>query len=288
MISFNHFSFSYKSHPVFSDLNLEFQPGRIYGLLGENGVGKTTLLKTIAGLLFPSKGECRVGEFVPSERAPEFLQTVAFLPDEVTLPDFSTPRAYFESVAPFYPKHSKGQFESLCQAMAVNPDANLKRMSLGQQKKSLLAVTFSLGADIILLDEPTNGLDIPSKQQFRSLLRGSISKEATVVIATHQVRDVEQLLDHIVILTPNSVLLDASVAQIRRRLAFEVLPVVRTDAFYYEACPGGFLCVSPNVDGRDTTLLVEPLFNAVTTNPNIQILFSNTDVTPIAQTPSYE
>jgi ABC-2 type transport system ATP-binding protein len=141
-------------------------------------------------------------------------------------------------------------------------------MSFGQQKKSLIAVSLSLGTDYVILDEPTNGLDIPSKTQFRSILSKRVDEKSTIIISTHQVKDVENLIDPIVILNNNAVLLDASVQRIMEKLYFEYGGEKRDDAFYSEMLPGGYLNVIPNESGEESPLNIEALFNAVLRHKN--------------------
>ena len=275
MIEIMNLHFSYKKTQVFSNINLSFPQGAIYGLLGENGVGKTTLLKLICGLQRPVQGTCTVEGMTCHDRLPEMLQRIVFMPDEVTLPDGATPQRYIDELAPFYPTFSQGLFLQLMQELEVEPERKFKEMSFGQQKKSLIAASLSLGTDYVLLDEPTNGLDIPSKAQFRSILSKRAEENATIIISTHQVKDVENLIDPIVILSHNAVLLDASVQKITEKLFFEYGGEAREDALYSELMPGGYMNVVPNVDGEESQLNIEALFNAVLRNKNrINELFS--------------
>ena len=268
MIEIKNLDFSYKKTPVFSNINLSFPEGAIYGLLGENGVGKTTLLKLICGLQRPTVGSCTVDGMTSHDRLPEMLQRIVFMPDEVTLPDGATPQQYVNELAPFYPTFSQGTFLHLMQELEVEPDRKFKEMSFGQQKKSLIAASLSLGTDYILLDEPTNGLDIPSKSQFRSILSKIADEGKTIIISTHQVKDVENLIDPIVILSHNAVLLDASVQKITEKLYFEYGGEKRDDALYSELLPGGYMNVVPNAIGAESQLNIEALFNAVLRNKN--------------------
>ncbi len=268
MIEIRNLDFSYKKTPVFSDINLSFPQGAIYGLLGENGVGKTTLLKIICGLLRPTQGTCTVDGITSHDRLPEMLQRIVFLPDEVKLPDNSTPQSYVDELAPFYPTFAQGLFLHLMQELEVEPARKFREMSFGQQKKSLIAATLSLGTDYILLDEPTNGLDIPSKSQFRSILSKMADEGKTIIISTHQVKDVENLIDPIVILSNNAVLLDASVQTITEKLFFEYGGEERPEALYSEMLPGGYLNVIPNETGEESQINIEALFNAVLRNKN--------------------
>lgn len=266
MIEIKNLDFSYKKTPVFNNINLSFPQGAIYGLLGENGVGKTTLLKIICGLQRPVSGSCTVDGLTSYDRLPEMLQRIVFLPDEVTLPDNATPQKYVDELSPFYPTFAQGTFLHLMQELEVEPDRKFKEMSFGQQKKSLIAASLSLGTDYVLLDEPTNGLDIPSKAQFRSILSKIADEGKTIIISTHQVKDVENLIDPIVILSHNAVLLDASVQRITEKLFFEYGGAERQDALYSELLPGGYMNVVANESGEESQLNIEALFNAVLRN----------------------
>lgn len=275
MIEIRNLDFSYKKTPVFSNINLSFPEGAIYGLLGENGVGKTTLLKLICGLQRPTVGSCTVDGMTSHDRLPEMLQRVVLLPDEVSLPDNATPQRYVDELAPFYPKFSQGTFLHMMQELEVEPDRKFREMSFGQQKKSLIAASLSLGTDYILLDEPTNGLDIPSKSQFRSILSKIADEGKTIIISTHQVKDVENLIDPIVILSHNAVLLDASVQRITEKLYFEYGGAERPDALYSELLPGGYMNVVANTTGEESQINIEALFNAVLRNKDrINALFA--------------
>ena len=268
MIEIRNLDFMYKKSPVFSNINLSFPQGNIYGLLGENGVGKTTLLKLICGLLRPSQGSVTIDGATSYDRHPDMLQRIVFLPDEVSLPDGRTPQQFVDELAPFYPNYAWGTFLHLMQELEVEPDRKFREMSFGQQKKSLIAASLSLGTDYVLFDEPTNGLDIPSKAQLRSILSRRFEERNTIIISTHQVKDVENLIDPIVILSNSGVLLDASVQRIQQKLFFEYGGEKRDDALYSEMQPGGWLNVIPNQSGEESQLNIEALFNAVLRNKN--------------------
>ena len=268
MIEIRNLDFMYKKSPVFSNISLSFPQGNIYGLLGENGVGKTTLLKLICGLLRPSQGSVTIDGATSYDRHPDMLQRIVFLPDEVTRPDGKTPQQFVNELAPFYPNYAWGTFLHLMQELEVEPDRKFREMSFGQQKKSLIAASLSLGTDYVLFDEPTNGLDIPSKAQFRQILSRRFEERNTIIISTHQVKDVENLIDPIVILSNSGVLLDASVQRIQQKLFFEYGGEKRDDALYSEMQPGGWLNVIPNQSGEESQLNIEALFNAVLRNKN--------------------
>ena len=274
MIDIKKFSFSYTKTPVFDNINLQFQKGAIYGLLGENGVGKTTLLKVISGLLKPTAGSCTVDERVSFDREPEFLQNIFLLPDEVPLPDSSTPESFFRDLAPFYPKQNDETLRHLAGELKVDIGRKFKEMSFGQQKKSLLACALALNTEYLLLDEPTNGLDIPSKADFRRILSERVGEEQTIIISTHQVKDVENLIDPIIIISNNNVLLNAPVEEITEKLYFEYGGQQRPDALYSEMMPGGYLNVLVNSGMGESQINIEGLFNAVLRNQSaIRTLF---------------
>ena len=266
MIEIKNLDFSYKKTPVFNNISLQFEPGNIYGLLGENGVGKTTLLKLICGLQRPVQGTCTVDGMTCHDRLPQMLQRMVFLPDEVALPDNATPHKYVDELAPFYPEYAYGTFLHLMQELHVEPDKKFREMSFGQQKKSLIACALSLGTDYVLLDEPTNGLDIPSKTDFRTLLSKRATEGTTIIISTHQVKDVENLIDPIIILSQDDVLLYADIETITRNLYFEFSPTAAPDALYSEPSVEGYINVRPNPQGLESKVNIEALFNTVSRN----------------------
>lgn len=275
MIHIENLSFSYKKTPVFGHIDLDFAPGNIYGLLGENGVGKSTLLKLICGLLSPREGSCLVDGVRSFDRLPSMLQDMVLIPDEVMVPDDVTPDQYVKRLGRFYPRYAYASFLHLMQELETDPMRKFKEMSCGQQKKAILATMLSLGTRYVLMDEPTNGLDIPSKAQFRSLLSKRLDEETTIIVSTHQVKDVENLIDPIMILSKEELLLNATTDEITKRLYFEYGTSQREDALYSEARPGGFLNVVRNTEGEESQINIEALFNAVHQHKNeIKDIFS--------------
>ena len=272
MITINKLDFSYKNAAVFKNISLEFKEGNVYGLLGENGVGKTTLLKIISGLQFPKNGTCTVDDFIPSERNPYFLQNIFYLPEEVITED-TTPEKFINKIGVFYPRYDYPYFLNLMKELEVDPSRKFNAMSYGQKKKSLLACALSLRTDYLLLDEPTNGLDIPSKALFRKvILQHSTDAENnlhTIIISTHQVKDVENLIDPIVILDQEEVLLNATFEEISSKLYFDYSSEKSDEALYAEMIPGGYINVLQNKFGMESKVNVEALFNAVRNNKKV-------------------
>ena len=275
MITINNLDFSYKNVAVFKNISLNFKRGNVYGLLGENGVGKTTLLKLICGLQTPVNGIVTIDDFMPSERNPYFLQNIFFLPEEV-ITDDTTPEKFINKLGVFYPRYDHEYFLHLMNELEVDVTRKFSALSYGQKKKALLSCALSLRTDYLLLDEPTNGLDIPSKALFRKVILQHCTDETTVIISTHQVKDVENLIDPIVILDHDEVLLNATFEEISSKLYFEYGAEKSDDALYSEMMPGGYINVLPNKFEMESKVNVEALFNAVRNNKKkIREIFEN-------------
>lgn len=277
MIEITNLSFGYKNISVFKNITLNFEPGNIYGLLGENGVGKTTLLKLISGLLNPQQGSCTIDGLTAFERQPQMLQDVCLLTDEFEIPSARkmTPAKYFDTLLPFYPKADYAQLMNMMADLEVDPNRNFREMSFGQQKKSMIAISMALNTRYLLLDEPTNGLDIPSKSSFRTILSKRANEDTTIIISTHQVKDVENLIDPIIILTQDDVLLNATTQRITEKLTFSYDLSANPEALFSEQRPGGSLNVCVNTDGSDSEVDIEALFNTVLRNSSkIKSLFN--------------
>ena len=265
MIEIKNLDFGYKYQPVFKNISLNFEKGNIYGLLGENGVGKTTLLKLISGLQKPTAGECLVDEVAPFNRWPETLQKIYFISEDFAIPE-GTPINNIKELAPFYPHCDVAQFMELCKEMEVDPNRKYAELSFGQQKKCLIATALALNTDYLLLDEPTNGLDIPSKTLFRQVIAKHSNENRTIIISTHQVKDVENLIDPIIILDHDEVLLKATFQAITEKLYFDYGTEKDDTALYSEMIPGGYVNVTRNPEGVDSKVSVEILFNTVMKN----------------------
>ncbi|QKZ12889.1 ATP-binding cassette domain-containing protein [Spirosoma sp. KUDC1026] len=287
MIELTNVAFSYqRKKPIYKGLNLTLEPGSIYGLLGPNGAGKSTLLRLLAGLLYPREGTIQVGPHVPGERRPTFLENLFLVPEEFYLPPVRI-RQFVRTNAPFYPRFDHQQMQRYLQEFGLTDDQKLPELSYGQKKKVLIGFGLATNTALLLMDEPTNGLDIPSKSQFRRLVAGAVDEHRTVVISTHQVRDLEALIDPVIILAEKpdggmNVALNASIDEITRQLWFSlVAELPRQQAILYtERAVGGYAIVAERTDtsrlaNESSRLDLERLFNAVQAHPDrIQILFS--------------
>ena len=275
MITIDNLAFSYGNKPVLNNISLRLETGKIYGLLGENGVGKTTLLTLICGLKKAQSGSIDCDGIDPYSRNPEFLAQVFYLPDEVA-PVPSTAISWAKSLGPFWPNFKLENFSAAMKDFEMDETMKMHKMSAGQLKKTYISFALACGTSYILMDEPTNGLDIPSKAQFRSAVLKYTRDDSTIVISTHQVKDLESMIDPIIILDRKDVLLNASVDQINSKLYFDYGKTLRGDALYVEQLPGGFIQVCPNTTGEDSKLNIEALFNAVHNNKElVKAIFNN-------------
>ena len=269
MIHLDHVSFGYSKHKMlFSDLSLKLHPGHIYGLLGKNGAGKSSLLRNIAGLLFPLEGIIEVSGREPRKREPAFLQDIFFLPEEIYLPSV-TMNEYLEMLSPFYPNFDKAQFRGYISEFDIPEKNKLTGMSYGQKKKVLIAFALATNTKVLIMDEPTNGLDIPSKSQFRKVVSKALDPERIILISTHQVRDLDNLIDSIIIIEDSKILIQHSLDVVAERLCFGTLPNVEYDqrVIYSEPSLRGYNAVFENSEQIDSRVDLEQLFNAVMENP---------------------
>ncbi|MEG1076034.1 MAG: ABC transporter ATP-binding protein [Mucinivorans sp.] len=267
MITISNLNFAYprSSKAVFDGLSLELTSSGVFGLLGKNGEGKSTLLRLMSGLLTPKSGQVTLGGFVSHDREPQMLENLFLVPEDFSLPRVS-PLDFAKLYGKLYANFSLGQFKELLDKLEVNPDQKFNSMSFGQRKKGYIAFALACNTRYLLMDEPTNGLDIPSKSVFRRLVSEFASTERTILISTHQVRDLEELIDHVLILDGGRLLLDASTSQIARALRFERIEDP-SQALYTEKNTLGLVGVRLNNDPEtETALDMELLFNAALTN----------------------
>lgn len=275
MIEIKDLAFSYGKTPILKSITTTLEEGRIYGLLGENGVGKTTLLTLLCGLKKVCSGSITTDGENPFDRTPTLLQNQFYLPDEV-LPVAMKAERFAKERGAFWPDYDHSKFLEIMKEFENDPAKKMNQMSAGQLKKTYISLALACGCKYIFMDEPTNGLDIPSKTQFRSAIMKYTSDDSTIVISTHQVRDLENIIDPIIILDRQDVLLNASVEEITSKLYFDYGTQLHPESLYSEQLPGGFIQVYPNSTGEDSKINVEALFNAVHKNKElIKGMFSN-------------
>lgn len=263
MIQIENISFGYKKHQVFDGLNIELAEGNIYGLLGVNGSGKSTLLYLTCGLLTAKRGIVSMDGMDVSRRRPETLSEMYIVPEEFELPNMTLEK-YVDINSVFYPNFSHEMLEKSLEAFSMSKDINLGQLSMGQKKKAYLCFALATNTKLLLMDEPTNGLDIPSKSQFRKAVSACMTEERTIVISTHQVRDVENLLDRVVILNDSKVVVNENIGHITERLSFVSTGIGEAypGAIYVQTSATGAAVVALNTTGKETPFNIELFFNA--------------------------
>ena len=262
MIKIKKLGFSYGDNVVLKDISMELEEGRIYGLLGENGVGKTTLLTLLAGLKDVCEGSIEVDGQTPFDRKPSFLSNIYYLPDEVPAPRRKA-IDYASDHGQYWSKFSIEKFSEIMTVFDNDQDQRMDQMSYGQLKKTFISFALACNTKYLFMDEPTNGLDIPSKAQFRKAVSKYTSDDSTLLISTHQARDLEAIIDPIIILDRRDVLMNASLDEIAQKLYFDYTSEADPAALYSEMIPGGSIQVLINKEGVESKVNIEALFNAV-------------------------
>jgi ABC-2 type transport system ATP-binding protein len=265
MIDVNQVSFSYgkRKAKVLDNFSMSLEEGSVYGLLGKNGTGKSTLLYLMAGLLRPQAGEVLYKGAAITKRSPSSLQDMFLVPEEFALPNVSL-KQYVKLNAPFYPRFSEELLRACLRDFDMNDDIHLGELSMGQKKKAFMCFALATNTSLLLMDEPSNGLDIPSKSQFRKVIASGMTDEKAVIISTHQVRDIDSLLDHVLIMDGSQLLLNQSVATICERLYFaeQGMNEPTDGALYVQPSVQGNSVILPNEYGEESKLNLEVLFNA--------------------------
>lgn len=264
MVTINDLRFNYskKQEPLFQELDCELTSGSIVGLLGKNGAGKTSLLKLMIGLLRPTGGSVRIMGHQPSEREPSLLRDIYFLPEEFHHPSVSI-RNYVKANSGFYPRFDQELLDRLITDFELPENKGLNQLSYGQKKKFLISFGLSTKCRLLVLDEPTNGLDIPSKSIFRKVMAGSLDEDQLVIISTHQVRDVENLIDRVLMLEKGKFIMQKNLYEISSKLRFATTASPEGEnILYHEMVPGGYKVITPQTDGN-SSVDIELLFNAI-------------------------
>ncbi len=262
MIEINGLNFAYKKkNSLFESLALTEGSGKIIGLLGKNGAGKTTLLQLLTGLLTPTYGDIKVLGFNPADRKPAFLQNVYYVPEEFNLPHLTIDTCV-KVTAPLYPSFDKVKMEMLLTNFDLDLNSNLSRISHGQKKKFRIAFALATNCKLIILDEPTNGLDIPSKAIFRKTVAGSFADNQMIIISTHQVKDIETLIDKIIVIDNGKVIFNNDVLNITDKFEFRTVPMLTSEIIYSEQGFAGHKSILPTT-GVSTEIDMELLFNAI-------------------------
>jgi ABC-type multidrug transport system, ATPase component len=278
MIEVKNIKFSYgrKKEPILDNFSMKLEQGNIYGLLGKNGAGKSTLLYLMTGLLTPKSGYVEYLGADVRRRLPVTQREIFLVPEEFELPKVSL-ISFIELNSVFYPHFSKEDMITYLHLFDMDIDLNLGELSMGQKKKVFMSFALATHTSLLLMDEPTNGLDIPGKSQFRKFITAGMNDKHTIVISTHQVKDVDKVLDHVIIMENSKILLNESVSNITDRIVFtesneKDLP---ENTIYSTSSLKGNYVVVPNTDNEETDLNLEMLFNATLAHPDkIKLCFA--------------
>ena len=269
MISINNLEFSYtKKKPLFQDFNLELEKGKIYGLLGKNGTGKSSLLRLIAGTLRPIAGQVIVEQKSAIERDPVTLQSIFLLQEENYLPSLSLSE-YASAYKDFYPKFDNDKLKSSMELFEIPISSKLNEISFGQRKKFFLSFGMATNVDYFLLDEPTNSLDVPSRSQFRKVLTAGFHESQSIIISTHNMFDFGRLFDTVIILDDGQVVFNQDIEAIEQKLSFVMSNTIDDESvvLHKDTRYGEHLSIIPNSDDEPTSVDLEVLFKAVINNP---------------------
>lgn len=271
MIIINNLNVAYgKRETILSDLNAQLSPGHCFGLLGMNGAGKTTLLKAIMGGIIPKSGKITCHRFDTAHRNNSSFEQMYWVPEIVLLPNVKL-HTFLKMNACFYPNFNQETFNSMLEVLQVPKTNMLNALSQGQQKKLAIAFGLAVGTSWLILDEPTNGLDIPSKQQFQKLMSQYMSPEQGIIISTHQIDDIKNLIDHVLILHNQKMVLSASIQELESSYCTEDInhPTDNSNTIYQEENGLGYKVLSKNTSQTEAPIDLKLLFNAVTTHPQL-------------------
>ncbi|NDV83754.1 ATP-binding cassette domain-containing protein [Bacteroides sp. 51] len=271
MITVENLSFTYRKSKkaVLNDFSLSLDRGKIYGLLGKNGAGKSTLLYLMTGLLTPKTGGVLYQGINVRRRLPVTLRDMFLVPEEFELPPISLV-SYVELNSPFYPNFCREDMVKYLHYFEMEMDVNLGALSMGQKKKVFMSFALATNTSLLIMDEPTNGLDIPGKSQFRKFIASGMNDDKTIIISTHQVRDIDKILDHVVIIEDSRVLLNESTACISEKLFFTESDsrTLSEEALFTSPSVQGNFLIMKNETGEESEINLELLFNATLSKPS--------------------
>ncbi|MCD4795012.1 MAG: ABC transporter ATP-binding protein [Bacteroidales bacterium] len=264
MIKIKNLNFGYKKNKkLFSELNLELEKGKVYGLLGKNGSGKTSLLKQAAGLLYPNSGDIMLNDETPKKRSPRFLASYYLIPEEFETPGISM-KTFIKITAPFYPGFNEDEFYKYLSEFKLETNGKLNNLSYGQKKMVLISFGLAANTPVLMSDEPTNGLDIPSKSMFRKIMASAVSEGKLFIISTHQVKDIEGIIDSVVVLENGKIIFNQSLESVSEKLCFKTIKNIDDEnVLYHEKHLNTYEAVVRNTDEEHSRVNMELLFNSI-------------------------
>jgi ABC-2 type transport system ATP-binding protein len=269
MIKVENLLFEYGNKRVYDDFSLCISEPGVYGLFGRNGSGKSTLLKLLSGLLFAHGGTILVNDLNPAKRQPDFLAGIYIVPEEFHLPNISL-RKMVETQAVFYPNFSQANFDEYVKTFEIPDDKGFESMSLGQKKKAVMAFALAAHTPILLMDEPTNGLDIVGRAQFKQILARPEHANRIVLISTHQAHDLESLMSHVLFIDEGKLALMSDMQTLQRALSMGVTDDVASlnSVVYQEHLGAQTAYVAANTSGEALPIHLELLYKALSLQKN--------------------
>ena len=263
MIEIKNLNYGYtKKNNLYSNLSLTINEGNIVGLLGNNGAGKSTLLKLISGVLLNKQNSITTLGVNPNKRYAEMMEEIFFISEEVEFDKISI-KKYIKATTPFYKSFDKELFNSILNTFEINEDMVLTKISYGQKKKFLIALGLASNCRLLIFDEPTNGLDINSKKLFRQVMTGYLKENQLAIISTHQVKDIENIIDELVVVKNGKIALHENVFDLTNQYNFKKVVQLNNNEIYSEEIPGGYNVITKKETEEITDLDIELLFNAI-------------------------
>ena len=230
VITASHLSKRYKSTLAVNDLDFSVEPGRIVGMIGPNGAGKTTLLKAILGLT-DFDGELSVLGIDPRKNRADLMRDVCFIADVAVLPHWIRVQQAIDFVAAVHPRFDRATCERFLARTKLTPQQRVKQMSKGMIVQLHLALVMAIDARLLVLDEPTLGLDILYRKQFyQSLLEDYFDENKTIIVTTHQVEEVEHILTDLMFIQDGRIVLDTDMESVGERFAEVLVNADQADA----------------------------------------------------------
>ena len=215
----------YGSVQALDNVSFEVEPGRVVGLLGPNGSGKTTLIKLANGLLTPTGGELLINGQRPGKAT---RAQVSYLPDRPCLPEWMSAEKLLDMFTDFYGDFQRDKAQEMLEKLGIDPKQKIKQMSKGTREKVQLILVMSRKAELYLLDEPIGGVDPATRDYILETIIRNFNPSASVVISTHLIADVEQVLDDVIFINHGQIVLRSSVDDIREQQGKSV------DAYFRE------------------------------------------------------
>lgn len=218
IITFENVSKSYKKQAALKNINLSIKKGKIVGLLGNNGAGKTTMMKLCMGLLKPTEGNISVLEKTPFTRRAALNEQVAYIPDEIALEGWMTGRGLVDFMGDIHPRWNKAKAEDILKTVDLPLDQKIRNYSKGMKLQLNLAIAVATNAEVLVLDEPTLGLDVHFRQLFIDTILGDyFDEEKTILISTHHFEEIEHIFEDVIFIHEGTIRCHASVAELKKQ-----------------------------------------------------------------------